>query len=295
MQSIKIAKLALDGSFAKSQIRILEEQKKSADQLLELVKLRYELGERSGLALLQQKQQTASAEASLAPAKLQYQSIIHQLVATTSLSKNEIEQLIPDSVPTLDDQPQFTIENRPDLSAAEYRELSAKSAFSKAKLTTLPTVAITGSTGFDYAEPGTAQWEKMWSVGASVQVPLFTGGATVAGYREGRAGYYAASAALAQNRMDAQAELDNALAEESSYRVQLQSYINQYESSKALYEESLRQYRSGLVEYLEVLNAVSSLQRTEITLLQSKRNLISARLNCIAASGGTVQSLTKGN
>ncbi len=294
-QSIKITKLALDASFAKTQIHILEEQKKSSDQLLELVKLRYERGERTGLAFLQQKQQAATASASLAPAKLQYQSIVNQLAATTSLSVDQIEPMIPDSLPELAPAQGFSVENRPDIAAAEYREKSAKAAFSKAKLTTLPTVAITGSAGYDYADPGTAEWEKMWSVGASVQVPLFTGGATAAGYREGRAGYYAASAALDQNRVDAQAELDNAIAEEESYRIQCESYTIQYDASKAVYEESLRQYRNGLVEYLEVLNAVSSLQRTEITLLQSKRNLISARLNTISASGGSVQSNLKGN
>lgn len=288
--SVQIVKLYFDAVYAKGKIAILGEQKKTAEQLLKLTQMRYAKGQTSGLALLQQKQQLASVEASIPPAQLQYQNSVEYLAAITFLSIDTLYSLIPDTLPVLKKsiESEFTIEHRPDLAAAELRTESAKAAFNKAKLALVPDLAVTGSAGWDYGDPGTAQWENMWNVGATVSVPIFTGGAVIAGYREGRNGYDAAVASKDQAWSDAEAQLTNSLTEERSYRAQVDAYSVQFDASRAVYDESLRQYRNGLVEYLEVLASINALQQSEIVLLGSTRNLLQARLNIVLAIGGVL-------
>lgn len=288
--SIQIVKLYFDAVYSKGQIAILAEQKATAEQLLKLTQMRYSKGQTSGLALLQQKQQLASVEASIPPAQLQYQNSVEYLAAITFLSIDTLYSLIPDTLPVLEEtiESDFTIEHRPDLAAAQLRTESAKAAFNKAKLTLVPDVAITGSAGWDYGDPGSAQWENMWNVGAQISMPIFTGGAIVSGYREGRNGYDAAVASKEQAWSDAEAQLTNSLTEERSYRAQVNAYSTQFEASQAVYDESLRQYRNGLVEYIEVLASINALQQSEIILLGSTRNLLQARLNIVLAIGGVL-------
>ncbi len=292
--SIQVIKLYFDAIYTGSQVKILEKQKQTAETLLQLTQKRYNLGQSSGLALLQQKQQVASIKASIPPAKLQHSNSMQFLSATTFLSVDSLQALLPDTLPFLhkDIDSTVTIEKRPDLVAVALREESAKASFAKAKLTLIPDLSISGSAGWDYGDPGTAEWEKMWNIGATISVPIFTGGAVVAGYKEGRDGYEAAVALKEQAWADAQAQLTNSLTEEHSYREQVSAYNAQLEASQAVYDESIRQYRNGIVQYIEVLTSINALQQTEIIQLQSTRNLLHARLNIIQSIGGYMPSKT---
>ncbi len=294
--STQMAQLYFDAVFAKGQLRILQKQKENAEQLLELTRKRYEVGQSSGLALLQQRQQLASVEATIPPAQLQLQNSLEYLAAATFISSEILTEMIPDSLPELNEitGSSYSIERRPDLASSEYREASARASFAKAKLTALPTLSLTGSTGFNYNDLYSKEWNDTWSIGASISVPIITGGAIASGYKEGRAGYQAAVATSSQAWQNAQAELTSALTAERSYRDQYNAFLNQYESSEAVYNESIRQYRNGLVQYIEVLSSINMLQQSEITVLRSSNQLLKARLNTIKAVGGVVPSNGQG-
>ncbi len=294
--STQMAQLYFDAVFAKGQLRILQKQKENAEQLLELTRKRYEVGQSSGLALLQQRQQLASVEATVPPAELQFQNSIEYLAAATFISSEKLSSLVPDSLPELDEivEQSYSIDHRSDLASSEFREAAARAFFAKAKLTALPTLAITGSTGFNYNDVYSKEWNDTWSIGASISIPIITGGAISSGYKEGRAGYRTAVANSSQSWQNAHAELTNALTAERSYRDQYNAFLNQYESSEAVYNESIRQYRNGLVQYIEVLSSINMLQQSEITVLRSSNQLLKARLNTIKAVGGVVPSNVQG-
>jgi len=296
MSSTQMAQLYFDAVFAKGQLRVLNQQKETAEQLLDLTRMRYERGQSTGLALLQQRQQLASVEATIPPAELQFQNSVEYLAAITFFPIEELKMMIPDSLPQLTEaiDSTFTIEHRPDLAAAKFREEAARASFAKAKLTAAPEVSLTGSTGFGYNSMLSRDLTNTWSMGASISVPIFTGGAVAAGYREGRAGYQAAVSTSNQARQNAQAELTNALTAERSYRTQYDAFVNQYESSEAVYNESIRQYRNGLVQYIEVLASINMLQQSEITMLRSVHQLLRARLNIITAVGGVLPANSQG-
>jgi multidrug efflux system outer membrane protein len=287
--AIKATSLYFDAIFTKSQVSILEKQKSTAEKLLELTDLRYKKGESTGLVLLQQKQQLAAITASIPPATLQHKNSVEYLSAITLIPVDSLYPIILEILPTITPKErEFSIESRPDLIAASFREESAKANFSKTKMVLIPTLEVTGSAGYDYANPGTDEWEQKWAVGASVTMPIFAGGAILSGFKEGRANFEAASFTKDQVESDAKAQLANAITEESSYRTQVEAYQNQFNLSIKLYDESLREFRNGLARYLDVLAAVNSMQQTEITLLRSKRNLLNARINVIEAVGGNL-------
>ena len=293
---IKVTTLYLDVIFTKNQLEILGVQKKTAQDLLKITESLYKTGQSSGLILLQQQQQLASVEASIPPAELQYQNSLEYLAAVSFMEVNTLKSSIVGNLPDLKeiDTSLLSINNRPDIIAAQLNEKSAKANFSKTKLVLIPTVSVNGSVGYDYSDPGTSQWEDKWQVGAQVSVPLFTGGAIASGFVEGRSNYQSAKASNEQVNSDAKAQLQNAITEENSYRAQVEAYSKQFKSASSLYNESLKRYRLGETSFLDVLAAINTKQMTEITLLRSRRNLIKARLNIIKAAGGNITA-TKGD
>ncbi len=286
--AISMTSLYFDAIYSKAQMAILKKQEVTAQKLTDLMKMRYDRGEATGLALLQQKQNLAAASASIPPAKMQHTTSLQYLSAITTISKSELQGVISDTLPTFGPEidQEYSTGKRFDISAALLREESAKANFTKTKMVLIPTVEITGSVGWDYGDPGTAEWEGKWAVGAQVSVPIFTGGAITAGYRDAQSGYDAAIASKEQMQNDAEAQLNNALSEEKSYREQLEAYQNQYDASLALYNESLRQYRNGLTPYIDVLASITNLHQIEITLLRTNLTLLKSRLNVIKAIGG---------
>ena len=286
----KVVGLYLDAIYTKKQIDILNKQKETSQKLLELTKNRYTSGVGKGLSYLQQKQQLITIEASIEPAILQYKNSLEYLSAFSYLPVDTLKSLISSSLPTLseDDSLVLAIDKRPDIKSAELRELSAEANLKKTKLVTVPVIAINGSIGYDYGDPGTADWEKKWAVGAKLTMPIFTGGAIVSGLREAKAQKSSATETKEQIINTAKAELQNSITEEQSFENQLKAFTDQYEITKQVYEEAVREYSNGFATYLDVLTAISTLQNTEITVLKTKRNLLQSKLKVIKATGANI-------
>lgn len=292
--SINMVSLYFDVIYAKNQKKILLKQLKNAEDLLTLAKSRYEKGISSGFVLLQQKQQLASVNAMIPPADMQLRNTIQFLSAMTFIPAEKLESLLPDDFPSIPkyDGNENDINDRYDILAAKLREESAKAAFTKTKLSIVPSIDLTGSIGFGYTDPSpmipgdTGGWSDNWTLGASISLPIYTGGAIMAGLKESRAAYRAAIAATEQIEKDAIRIVKNAYVTENSYRDQMKAFENQQNASEELYLEALNQYKLGLISYSDVLISLNSFQQSQITFLGSIKNLLNARLSVIEATSG---------
>lgn len=287
-----IGSLYFDVVTAKKQLQILISQRDNSELMLKLASSKYKSGISTGYALLQQKQQLASIEAAIPPAKMAYENTLLYLSAVTFIDVENLRGRLPIDLPILPIREKSTvnIETNYDLRGAKLREASSKATFTKTKLSIVPSIDLTGSIGYSYSDANFTNpvggWSDTWQIGAAVTLPIYTGGAIMAGLKERRAAYKGAVATREQAEKDAYKSSKTAEIQESLFKEQVVAYENQLSASKALYQEALNQYKLGLISYSEVLMSLNSYQQGEIILLTSKKNLLNARLSVIEAAGG---------
>lgn len=290
--SINIASVYFDAIYGKSQLALLQKQRDNTKNMLSITTSRYESGVVSGFVVLQQKQQLASIEAAIPPAKMQFSNLVEYLSAMTFISTEKIKEKLPDDLPELlkNEISNFSTEFRYDIKSAKLREDAAKATFTKTKLSIVPSVSLSGSIGYGFSDPilpaDEAKWSDTWSLSAGITLPIYTGGAIVAGLKESRASYKSAVANREQVEKDAQRILNNAIVQEDSYKEQLEAYEKQLTASKNLYKESLNQYKLGLISYSDVLTSQNSFHQSQLSYLGSRKNLLNSRLTLIEALGG---------
>jgi multidrug efflux system outer membrane protein len=118
---------------------------------------------------------------------------------------------VPNIPPSL---PSELLEHRPDIAAAERRMAAANADVGVAKAAFFPTVRIDGLAGFQSINSSTwFNWpSRFWSVGPSLQLPLFTGGANRAQLAATHAAYDENGRRLPPDRADAFGEVEDELA-----------------------------------------------------------------------------------
>src|SRR5206468_1821505 len=125
--------------------------------------------------------------------------------------------VIPISVPS------EWLESRPDISAAERKMAAANADIGVAKAAFYPRVLLNGSAGFESISASTLlDWpSRLWAIGPTLQVPIFTGGRNRAQLASARAAYNSAVATYRQTVLTAFQDVEDHLAAQSLLAEQL--------------------------------------------------------------------------
>ncbi len=274
---------------AREQEAIAERRVAASDELLELVELRYERGDASALELLQQRQEAASTRTSLPSAQLAVrasETVVAVLVGRSPTDPVPSAASLPDlgGAPSVG-APADLVDARPDLraaqadlEAAEARQRAASRAFAP----TIAASAFTGQTGRYFDDWSTTE---SWTVGASASLPLFSGGANLAGFQAARAATSASEHAMASAFLSAVQDVEIALASEAQTRATASAAATQLQAAQLAFDEARRQYADGLTSYLTVLSTHQALRGAELTDLSARRDVLSARISLLDALG----------
>jgi len=282
----------MDVRNAKARIAVIERQIVTNENLLELTRNRFEGGEASGLDVLQQQQQLANTRSLLPQAQQLVRLREQQLALLLARSPSTIssELAAPASLPALPPKPgvgtpRDLLELRPDLGALNARYQGAKARKDSAILGFLPTFRLNGNVGWTYRWFG--EWDSTdnWGGGVSMQVPLFNGGRRWGQVQQANAAQDAAAFALSSGILQAQSEVEQALAREETDAARLAAIGTQLQAARVAYQESTQQYASGLANYLSVLSNLASLQASELNHLQAQRDLLGDRIDLHTALG----------
>jgi multidrug efflux system outer membrane protein len=126
----------------------------------------------------------------------------------------------------------------------------------------------------------------IWSYGASVSQPIFTGGALTGGLHLAESQHEQALTAYKQAIQRAFGDVSDALIgyqELREVRVQQQQVVADLAESVRL---SVMRYRGGTTTYLEVLDGQRSLFTAELTLAQARGNEYQSLVQLYRALGG---------
>ncbi len=283
----------------RQRLALVSEQLRLSEELLELLELRFEGGEATALDVLQQRQQLAGARLQLPAARAGLEGAIQRLAALTGQTPQALLEGLPDTAalpelppPPATGTPADLLESRPDLRAASAAARAARDRRLSAALGYLPSLGLSAQVGYqgldDTSTDTTEGWDTIdsWTVGATLSLPLFTGGRTTAALSEARAGELAALETLRSAILGAVQQVEGALSQDAALGEQRAAWEAQAEAARQSFEESRSRYIEGLTSYLTVLNALNVAQAAELNALQAHRDQLTARIALHSALGG---------
>ncbi|HEY2548685.1 MAG TPA: efflux transporter outer membrane subunit [Candidatus Acidoferrum sp.] len=200
-----------------------------------------------------------------------------------------VEQNLPPEVPP--GLPSTLIERRPDIREAEQVLVASNAEIGVAKAQFFPQISLTGSGGGAFGRSSAfsglmSSQLGIWSYGAQVSQPIFTGGALSGNLKLAKSQYEQALLAYRQTIQRAFGDTSDALI---GYQKFHQVRLRQ-EDSVADLRESVRlsnlRYTGGTTTYLEVLDGQRSLFEAELTLAQARGDEYQSLVQIYRALGG---------
>ena len=199
------------------------------------------------------------------------------------------EQALPPEVPP--GLPSSLLERRPDIRQAEQILIAANAEIGVAKAEFFPQISLTGSGGGGFGRSSAfsslmSSQVGVWSYGAQVSQPIFTGGALRGNLHLAESQHQQALLAYKQSIQRAFGDVSDALIVYQKFhevRVRQEQLVADLEESVRL---SIMRYQGGTTTYLEVLDGQRSLFAAELTLAQARGNEYQSLVQLYRALGG---------
>jgi outer membrane protein, multidrug efflux system len=188
--------------------------------------------------------------------------------------------------------PSQLLERRPDIAAAERRMAAANAEIGVATSAFYPQVFLSGLAGFQSVGVDTLfDWpSRVWSLGPSVTLPIFTGGRNRSQLAAARASFNETVANYRQTVLNAFQEVEDGLAAQHLLATQLESQSAALAAARHTLEIANNRYKAGVVTYLEVATAQSAALQNERLFVQLEGQRLNAEVGLIKAVGGGWES-----
>jgi multidrug efflux system outer membrane protein len=249
-------------------------------------------GANSDLDVYQAKAQLATVEAGELAAE---QAIAEQTHALAVLVGERPEGFSVEARP-LDAQvpavpvglPSDLLERRPDVAAAERSLAAANARIGVAKGAFFPSIGLTALAGANSSALNNLLTgnSAQWAVAPFVALPLFSGGANLANYREAQAAYREALADYRSQVLAAFQQVEDGLSDLRLLEGQSEALERAAAASGSASSLSLVRYKAGLVSYIEVIDSQRTQLQSELSLAQARAGRLSATVLLVRALGG---------
>jgi multidrug efflux system outer membrane protein len=258
---------------------------------LDLTQNRRRGGVVTDLDVAQAATQLHVAEVQLPDIELRRQQTLHALALLCgqspinfAIATNAAKTTVPGVPPSL---PGELLEHRPDIAAAERRMAAANADIGVAKAAFFPTVKFDGLAGFQSVSFSSwFNWpSRFWSVGPSVELPLFTGGLNRANLAGAHAAYDETVANYRQTVLSAFGEVADELAAQRLLALEWNSENAAVASAQQSLEIANNRYSAGLVTYLDVATAQTEALNQERNAVQLQGARLVTAVNLVKALG----------
>jgi multidrug efflux system outer membrane protein len=278
------------------QLQITHDTVASQQDSVKLTNLRLQHGVATKLDVLQAQQTLDTANAQVPDLERQISQeedalsiLLGDYPHPIARGRPLVEQVLPPEVPP--GLPSSLIERRPDIREAEQNLVAANAEIGVAKAEFFPQVSLTGSGGGAFGRSSAfsdlmSSQLGIWSYGANVSQPIFTGGALRGNLRLAKSQDQQALLAYRQTIQRAFGDVSDALIgyqKLHEMRVRDQDTVADLQESVRL---SNMRYRGGTTTYLEVLDGQRSLFSAELTLAEARGTEYQSLVQLYRALGG---------
>ncbi len=290
--SAEITEAWFDILFQRAQRQLLVAQAETNRIYLELVQLRFDQGLASALDVYQQRQQVVATRAQLGLTDAAIEALGFKLAVLVGQPPGQVASGERADLPALPPLPETGVpadllERRPDVRAARRRVEAADYRVAVAVADRLPGLRLSGSTSLQDTEIASLIATPLWAILAAVTEPLFDGGRRKAEVVRTRAVVEERLMQYGQTLLTAMTEVESALVQERQQTKYIADLEQQVELGEAALREARARYSQGLIDYLPVLTALQALQRSQLAVLQARRQLLSYRVQLCRALGGS--------
>jgi NodT family efflux transporter outer membrane factor (OMF) lipoprotein len=281
---------ALDAEIA-TVIRTVDLRKEQ----VKLVRSRFEGGIGNELDIARAETELATTEAdaaSLAQRRTEFENGIAILAGSNpAIFRIPIDAVtnwhpIPPPIPA--GLPAELLERRPDVAQAERLLASANARIGVAKAAFFPVVTLTASGGYLSGElENLFNWDsRVWSIGPSISLPIFTGGRNLANYRRSQAAFEESVARYRQQVLVAFGDVENSLSGIRHLADQSAAQERAVANARRAADLAGERYRSGIVAYIEVIDANRDALQAERGYDQLAGQRLITTVQLIKALGG---------
>jgi multidrug efflux system outer membrane protein len=278
------------------QLQITYETVKAQEESVKLTNLRLDHGVATELDVLQAKQVLDSAFAAVPDLQRQIsqeENAISILLGSypqgVTRGRPLVEQPIPPEVPP--GLSSSLLGRRPDIHQAEQNLIAANAEIGVAKAQFFPQISLTGSGGGAFGRSSAfsslmGSQLAVWSYGAQVSQPIFTGGALTGNLKFAKSEYQQALIAYEQAIQQAFGDVSDALiGYEKLHEVRVREEVTVADLQESV-RLSISRYKGGITTYLEVLDGQRSLFEAELTLAQARGSEYKSLVQLYKALGG---------
>lgn len=278
------------------QLQITRETVKTQQDSVKLTSFRVDHGVATKLDVLQAQQTLDTANAQIPDLERQIaqeENAISILLGSYPQSvprgRSLVEQALPPDVPP--GLPSALLERRPDIREAEQFLVATNAEIGVAKAQFFPQISLTGSGGGAFGRSSAfsslmSSQLGIWSYGANVSQPIFTGGALKGNLKSAKSQYQQALLGYRQTIQRAFGDVSDALI---GYQKLHEVRVRQQDTVADL-QESVRlsnlRYTGGTTTYLEVLDGQRALFSAELTLAQARGNEYQSLVQLYRSLGG---------
>jgi len=278
------------------QLAITRDTVKTQTDSVKLTQLRLDHGVATKLDVLQAQQVLDTANAQIPDLERQIaqeEDAISILLGNypqgVTRGRPLVEQTLPPEVPA--GLPSSIIERRPDIREAEQMLVAANANIGVAKAEFFPQISLTGGGGGSFGRSSafsnfmTTQLG-IWSYGAQVSQPIFTGGALKGNLHLAESEHKQALIAFQQTIQKAFGDVSDALiGYEKLHLVRMRQQDSVADLRETVRISTLR-YKGGTTTYLEVLDGQRSLYGAELTLAAARGDEYRSLVQLYKALGG---------
>ena len=278
------------------ELQITRDTVKTQEDSVKLTRLRLDHGVATKLDVLQAQQVLDTANAQIPDLERQIGQeedaisiLLGHYPESVRRGRPLAEQPLPPDVPP--GMPSSLLERRPDIRQVEQDLIASNAQIGVARAAFFPQISLTGSGGGAFGRSSLfsglmSSQTGIWSYGAQVSQPIFTGGALRGNLRLAESQHRQELIAYKQVIQLAFRDVSDALI---GYQKLHQVRVAQETTVKDLQDTvgtSLIRYRGGITTYLEVLDGQRSLFNAELALAQARGNEYQSLVQLYKALGG---------
>ena len=273
-------------------VRMFEQELESFQTNLKLVELRFRQGIAVASDVLQQRQLVESAQGNLSLALSNRDVLLNSLSILVGQPPNKLN-LNREQLPMLPPIPSTGIPSellnrRPDVQQAWSQVLATDRSVAAAIANRFPQLSLRASFSDQTRDSDLLfdNWVRNLSV--NLVAPLFDGGARSAEVERQRALLDQAVAQYQEAAINALADVDNALIQETRQREAVESFQRQLDLAEQSLKRLFAGYRNGSVDYLAILDAQQSTSQLRRNLVNAQQQLVGFRIALYRAISGSI-------